>query len=639
MSDGLEINVFNTAPHLVDTDDDGTPDNVEIDNGSDPANALSPIVNRAFSVVPSANDSSLGRKFLSPNEIADWNENSPSGMKIFFIDVDLNDGAFDQSEDIIFTDENNDEEFTPDIDTVILGNNPPAAVTTATGKGVRADAWTEIVAFDFVDGDQFNPEVDAILSVTPQNSEFAEGDIVLNENVTLTPGDALLIDTPADWTNLKFIDHIPRDDFNPERDTIFIDTNNDDIFFLEDDDQIVAGLQLLNKKLATGDGAKAEEWISIFTSDKSADLTFNSSMDSIVFVVNPIAAADFQVLLGTVVVDDYLLLPNQNRFELNNFTLEAWIRPDAVFQSSIIERVVSDINDSANEAVNYRLGIDGAGRPFIMFTDITGASQQVTAPPAVAIGADIPLNAWTHLAASFDSTARTLTLLVNGNKINTERLVSTAKTTQTNGAVRVGRGFSGFIDEIRVWNRERSETELQSTLNSLLTGNEQGLISYFRFDDSQAIGDDSPLALRSHEPNGAQEFVSNLGNDWLTGWSNAGQLINGASFVDAPPDSPIMATESDTDGDGLSDDWERLNFGNLSQSASGDPDGDGLRNLYEELADTNPNLADSDGDGISDGNEDVESPAGDGVTNLEETGNSDRIPELKIPTKMGFRMR
>lgn len=56
----------------------------------------------------------------------------------------------------------------------------------------------------------------------------------------------------------------------------------------------------------------------------------------------------------------------------------------------------------------------------------------------------------------------------------------------------------------------------------------------------------------------------------------------------------------DMDGDGLPDAWEIQNFGNLSQTATGDADGDGLNNLGEYTNGTNPNNGDTDGDGLGD---------------------------------------
>jgi hypothetical protein len=49
----------------------------------------------------------------------------------------------------------------------------------------------------------------------------------------------------------------------------------------------------------------------------------------------------------------------------------------------------------------------------------------------------------------------------------------------------------------------------------------------------------------------------------------------------------------DTDSDGLPDDWESTNFGNLGQLANGDPDNDRLTNLQEYALGSNPNSASS----------------------------------------------
>lgn len=65
---------------------------------------------------------------------------------------------------------------------------------------------------------------------------------------------------------------------------------------------------------------------------------------------------------------------------------------------------------------------------------------------------------------------------------------------------------------------------------------------------------------------------------------------------------------SDTDGDGLGDDWEVFyhldpNNANGPGGANGDPDGDGLSNMEEYWAWTDPGSADTDGDLLSDGDE------------------------------------
>ena len=60
----------------------------------------------------------------------------------------------------------------------------------------------------------------------------------------------------------------------------------------------------------------------------------------------------------------------------------------------------------------------------------------------------------------------------------------------------------------------------------------------------------------------------------------------------------------DSDGDGLPDAWERIHgFSMVLDNAEDDVDEDGLSAIQEYALSTNPLLADSDGDGLLDGAE------------------------------------
>jgi outer membrane protein assembly factor BamB len=82
-------------------------------------------------------------------------------------------------------------------------------------------------------------------------------------------------------------------------------------------------------------------------------------------------------------------------------------------------------------------------------------------------------------------------------------------------------------------------------------------------------------------------------------------------------------TEGDTDADGLLQWWERRYGGNLDPAA--DMDQDGLTNLQEFTAKTNPVLADSDGDGLSDKHEINSSLTDPLVADMDKDGLSDGI--------------
>lgn len=62
-----------------------------------------------------------------------------------------------------------------------------------------------------------------------------------------------------------------------------------------------------------------------------------------------------------------------------------------------------------------------------------------------------------------------------------------------------------------------------------------------------------------------------------------------------------ISPEGDLDNDGLQDDWEEDNFGDLGEGGVDDPDEDGFLNIQEEDAGTDPTDSDTDGDGLVDG--------------------------------------
>jgi len=122
--------------------------------------------------------------------------------------------------------------------------------------------------------------------------------------------------------------------------------------------------------------------------------------------------------------------------------------------------------------------------------------------------------------------------------------------------------------------------------------------------------------------NGAEAVVmistDGMGSNWEWLWSSKGDLVEGPEtiFLDVTelfgPQTNVMFSfryfnatndgwwqvddvkllgEVDSDGDGLPDWWETLNFKNLAQSATNDYDADGVDNLMELLADTSPTNA------------------------------------------------
>ena len=79
-----------------------------------------------------------------------------------------------------------------------------------------------------------------------------------------------------------------------------------------------------------------------------------------------------------------------------------------------------------------------------------------------------PVNAWTHVALTYDGT--TLRLFVNGTQVSTRAQTGTLQATNSplwiGGNQPYGEFFTGLIDEVRVYNRALTQTDIQADMSS-----------------------------------------------------------------------------------------------------------------------------------------------------------------------------
>ncbi|MBT3590374.1 MAG: LamG domain-containing protein [Candidatus Marinimicrobia bacterium] len=73
--------------------------------------------------------------------------------------------------------------------------------------------------------------------------------------------------------------------------------------------------------------------------------------------------------------------------------------------------------------------------------------------------------------------------------------------------------FAGMIDEVRLWNVERTASQIAVKKDTVLAGNESGLTAYYNF----------------------QENTGSIANDTQTQSNNDGTINNGAFWTDGPP--------------------------------------------------------------------------------------------------------
>ncbi|MFI5252777.1 MAG: LamG-like jellyroll fold domain-containing protein [Bacteroidota bacterium] len=165
----------------------------------------------------------------------------------------------------------------------------------------------------------------------------------------------------------------------------------------------------------------------------------------------------------------YVKVMNRSTFNVHGLTIEAWV--------NIPQHVGSDEGVIAVYPI-YALGQNRYVNGNISFvTDLNHNNEwQVNSNDA------IPLNTWTHIAATWDG--GTVIFYLNGAYDGTINGFNISQSNDTTVAIKIGgNGWVGKIDEVRVWNIVRQPQQIGADMNHVLSGNETGLIGYWRFNE------------------------------------------------------------------------------------------------------------------------------------------------------------
>ena len=160
---------------------------------------------------------------------------------------------------------------------------------------------------------------------------------------------------------------------------------------------------------------------------------------------------------------NWVAVNDSNSLDLTaGMTLEAWVNPAALSGGSSGWRTVI-LKQQTSDLVYALYGNTDQNRP--------SGYVYVGGELDTAGTAQLPLNSWTHLATTYDGSA--LRLFVNGVQVS-NRAVS-GNIAQSSSPLRIGGNsvwgeyFSGLIDEVRVYNRALSQTEIQADMSTAVT--------------------------------------------------------------------------------------------------------------------------------------------------------------------------
>ena len=163
-------------------------------------------------------------------------------------------------------------------------------------------------------------------------------------------------------------------------------------------------------------------------------------------------------------------------------TVEAWVNPDV---NSTWNGVLTNLQDNGNNESGYGLFMDNNYNKILWWVQTNGGIPNNMDVPSYTL----PLNTWTHVVGTYDGA--NLKLYINGSLVSSKPRTGAINWTYQPLAFTIGEYlddnenhyFKGKIDDVRVWAYARSAQEIANDMHTDLTGNESGLMAYFKLNE------------------------------------------------------------------------------------------------------------------------------------------------------------
>ena len=228
--------------------------------------------------------------------------------------------------------------------------------------------------------------------------------------------------------------------------------------------------------------------------------------------------------------NSYVSLGNDAALHLQSFTLEAWVKVEGtgIAASSgtgglnavpVIAKGRGEADAPSNLNMNYFLGIDANRKLTADFEEASGPNHPVVSK------ATIPNAVWTHVAVTYEPVSAVLKLYINGvrdtikdlgsNKIPADVSIQPAAIGSALNSTNAPAGFfNGEIDEARIWNVARTDSDIARNYRSELTSG-TGLVARYGMNENGGTVAANSITTAS---NGT--LVNNP--LWTTGYSFSG---------------------------------------------------------------------------------------------------------------------
>jgi len=166
------------------------------------------------------------------------------------------------------------------------------------------------------------------------------------------------------------------------------------------------------------------------------------------------------------------------------FTVECWVKSPSAPGSS---QGKGPVHYEKNFQINWD-HVQSSARNSLVLNTINGGWKAATFGPLLG-------NTWYDLVGTYDGD--TLKTYTNGRLV-TQKVINGGSPVKEEFSLKIGKHaklsgaqefFQGSVDEVRVWNIERTADEIRKSMHHPLTGNEPGLKHYYQFNQNQIQND------------------------------------------------------------------------------------------------------------------------------------------------------
>ncbi len=225
-------------------------------------------------------------------------------------------------------------------------------------------------------------------------------------------------------------------------------------------------------------------------------------------------------------------------------TLETWIR-------------ISEVDGLTNNNMKLMGKLNGSFNSGYMLGLQVGLYAEVWNPTLNELQSGVvpPNETWAHLAVTYQAGGQ-MRGYINGNEVADFANISASGITPNNDPLIIGiapwdlANFQTFgeFDEVRIWNVARSAEEIAANMHIPLTGQEEGLVAYYDFNEEN--GSNLPdLTGNGNDGN----LVAMSDNNWISSRAVlGGESMRGQLDIHAVWKKTLLPTQSAATTNGLS---------------------------------------------------------------------------------------